>query len=191
MTLSLEDAMAELDDWFLRAAAAVRRQYALTMDYCDIAQEGAIGAIVAHAEWNGQGEQLGWMREKARWYMRNYVSRGRAHKSMTCEIDYDILEIEKLGARLTPYEDIDDIDLIDASLYTEKIQVDVRTALNDLSPKQREYVDRKYYRLQTQRQINEEMQLANATTAFWYGKSKAREKLARKLGHLKELVSFV
>lgn len=150
-------------DWLQRTARALTygRRSAVIED--DIVQEGWLAMWKAYINYDSERGPLDlWLKANARWRMKTIVS-GHYNKENADEevpeLPYVIGDIE------TAYHDGEIMD-----------------AINRLTPKQRDYVFRRFWLGQYESEMK--AHFGYTPTGLWHGKSGARMKLQQQLAHL-------
>ena len=143
----------------------------------DLAQEGWVAMWKATKSWDGRGTLDGHMKQHAWWAMLKIVSR---RKEAPASVDMTDVETWDVFADLSNSEALEHV-------HNAYHSGDILEAIRNLTPKQREYVIRRFWKGQSYTEIKEAMGGQNPA-ALWskkfYG---ARDRLARQLAHLVEV----
>lgn len=163
------DILTTLRPWLVRTARGMRSVNA-SMSFEDLCQEGSIAmwkALNAYDPTRGPVDL--WLKAKARWSMLNAIARDRAYVTESAS-DID-----------------DDFECADRSIDMDLAyhEGEIHEAISRLTPKQREYVLRRFWGQQGTREL---------TSVFGYDpgslwtsqRNGARKKLRESLAHLSE-----
>lgn len=167
----MTDAQADLEalrPWLTRVAKGLCRINGV-VSWEDLAQEGCIAMWKAHQRFNGHGDLTMWLKANARWRMKTAI-KGKTDEQAH---DWSVNELEVL---LGAEESLAGIEVA----YHEG---EIMQAINNLTPKQREYVLLRFYAGFQTPQLTEHF--GYDPGALWTSKRNgARMKLARQLAHL-------
>ena len=143
-------------------------------DWQDVAQEGWVAAWRAGQSYrpstDGRGTREGWMKYKAEKAMLS-VPRGRKYKEQPVEADRGVWD--ELQAT-------DNLDAIETAYHSGEILA----ALAGLTPRQREYLYRRFWLGQTYTEMAKEMNTPNPGTLWIAKKYGAKARLTEALAHL-------
>lgn len=170
--------LKELRPWVIVVSRkffrAVNNQLGTSMD--DLRQEMWVGMWKAAGNWDGRGTVEGWMKQNAIWVAYNFV-KAKGIKEFTVTTD------DGEESLFLNVEYVDDLEEVYSAYHAGEIQ----RALEVLTPKQREYVIRRFWWGQRNEELKEIMNSQNPVSSYWAAKKYgARDRLAKELAHLKE-----
>lgn len=146
----------------------------------DLAQDGWLAMWQATRSWNGTGQLDGWMKAKMQWAMLQKVQRRKPQEVL---FDTGVSESDQEDSIMVKLAASEDIDVLLMSYH----EGEILQALNALTPKQRQYVVRRFWLGQCGRELREALGTKYIDSLWHQKKHGARYKLARALSHLVEV----